>query len=421
MQLKVNSFPVSAIRFGQQSSYDNGVLTLCQEACRALLLKDKNLQDVALDVVLPGEKTRILHILDAVIPTADMGNANCFPGFLGTPSTAGNGEMHRLEDMFLVTCGRFKTSDEILRTREAIVDMWGENAKLSPFSESKCLVLTLEMAPDVPLGEADLSARIAELKLAEYLATLTKDCMPAATAEYGHWEKTEGLPTVCLILQLASIGTLFDTYFYGRSVEGIAPTLIDINELMAGAVVSGEYFYGGQRQPTCHYQDNPIIKAMLARHGKTLSFGGVILTRGYYNTDVDKRRAASHCARLAEGLGADGVIIHAESGGNSHVDAMLTVQCCERQGIATAVILAEMGDVNSDELSLVDFVPEATAIVSAGNRELLIRIEECSKAVGGVRLMDTDLPAVVSQEVPLNHYFCSNSQLGAWNLSMDAL
>ena len=65
--------------------------------------------------------------------------------------------------------------------------------------------------------------------------------------------------------------------------------------------------------------------------------------------------AGGHARREARReLGADGAIVTTDAGGNSHTDTMLTVRACERTGIRTVALVAEMG-------GLTDHVPEADA------------------------------------------------------------
>ncbi len=411
MALTVKRHHIHDVRFGTAEGLSDGVLTVDPEKLTALLTEDPLIRSVHLDVAAPGEKTRIIHILDAITPICSSDGANCFPGFLGTPETCGRGTVCELRGVCLLTCGTFPSEDAILRTREAVVDMWGEGSRYSPFASSMNLVLTLDTDTEAEKRSTDAAVRLAGLKAAEYLARIAEECEPDETEEIGALTPAPELPGVCAMLQLASIGTLFDTFLYGRTVDGI----------LAGAVVTDEYFYGGQRQPTCMYQHNPIVEELLRRHGETVNFKGIILCRGYNNTNIDKRRAAGYCANLAEMLGATGVILHPESGGNSHVDCMLTAQACEKIGISTVILAAEMGDVESRDVSLIDYVPEATAIVSAGNREALVAIEKAERVLGGVSFLESTLGADEEQKIPLNFYFCATSQIGAWNISMDAM
>lgn len=421
MALTVKAHIVRDIALGAEEGLRDGCLTVDAEKLCALLVKETEITSASLDIAKPGDKTRIIHILDAITPVCDLEGGNCFPGFIGTPETGGNGTICELRGTYLLTTSTFPSEDAILRTREAVVDMWGKGQSYSPYASCLNFVLSLETDPSAEKRCADAAVRMAGLKAAVYLAKLAAECECDAEETIDAPEEVEGLPGVCAILQLASIGTLFDTYLYGRSVDGILPTLITRQELLAGAVVTDEYFYAGQRQPTAMYQHNPIVEELLRRHGTELNFKGIIVCRGYNNTNIDKRRAASYCANLASILGAKGVIMHPESGGNSHVDCMLTAQACEKLGIDTVVIAAEMGDVESRDVSLVDYVPEATAIVSAGNREALVTVEAAEKVIGGKSMLERTEPASAQQDVPMNFYYCATSQIGAWNISMDAM
>ena len=71
--------------------------------------------------------------------------------------------------------------------------------------------------------------------------------------------------------------------------------------------------------------------------------------RGYEQSAADKQSAAERAAAVAGELGADGVVITTDAGGNSHTDVMLTCRACEQAGIRTTVVLAEETDPAVDE------------------------------------------------------------------------
>ena len=72
-----------------------------------------------------------------------------------------------------------------------------------------------------------------------------------------------------------------------------------------------------------------------------------------------------------------------EGGGNSIVDAMLTIAACERLGIKTAAVAYEMGDEDAADVLLLDSVPEANALVSAGSTKRGIHLPRVERVVGG--------------------------------------
>ncbi len=113
-------------------------------------------------------------------------------------------------------------------------------------------------------------------------------------------------------------------------------------------------------------------------------------------------------AKVAGELGADGVIVTTDAGGNSHTDTMLTVRACERAGIRTVALVAEMG-------GLTDHVPEADAIVSVGNAEELVPEWRPERVIGGDMLLD-GRPAADCGPVPVRNYLGATCQMGDMDL-----
>jgi hypothetical protein len=87
---------------------------------------------------------------------------------------------------------------------------------------------------------------------------------------------------------------------------------------------------------------------------------------------------------------------------------MLTVRACERAGIRTVALVAEMG-------GLTDHVPEADAIVSAGNAEELVPEWRPERVLGGETLLD-GRPAADCGPVPVRNYLGATCQLGDLDL-----
>jgi hypothetical protein len=74
-------------------------------------------------------------------------------------------------------------------------------------------------------------------------------------------------------------------------------------------------------------------------------------------------------ARVARLMGAQIAIVSADmsgTGGNNTIDFMQTIKACEQMGIRTVAILQESGNPDGTDPTLVDYVPEADALVSVG-------------------------------------------------------
>jgi hypothetical protein len=138
--------------------------------------------------------------------------------------------------------------------------------------------------------------------------------------------------------------------------------------------------------------------------------------RGYEQSAADKQSAAERAAAVAGELGADGVVITTDAGGNSHTDVMLTCRACEQAGIRTTVVLAEETDPQSTRPILTDWVREADSIVSTGNVEELVEAWTPARVLGGDLLLD-GAPAAEAGPIPLRNYLGAANQMGQLALS----
>jgi len=197
--------------------------------------------------------------------------------------------------------------------------------------------------------------------------------------------------------------------------------MIHPNEVLDGALVSGNYVYGCFKNPTYLHCNNPVIQALYAEHGKSLNFVGVVLYRGHNYTQAEKHRAGHYAAKLASFLRADGVVLTGEGGGNSAIDMFIALQECERLGMKTTVITYELGGPKGQDFPLVHSVPEADAIVSAGSVDKTIGLPEMPVALGGSSYADTGEPATKAREVLFDHLYCVANQLGAGNMMAEAV
>jgi glycine reductase len=180
-----------------------------------------------------------------------------------------------------------------------------------------------------------------------------------------------------------------------------------------GAIVSGVFAYGMLKNPTYLHQNNPIIWELQARHGHDLDFAGVILTRGHNYTQMEKERSSHWATKLAGFLGADGVILTTEGGGNSEIDTMLALQYMERAGIRTTAIHYEQGGPDGRAFPLTFTVPEADAYVSVGSINGTVRLPAVARAIGDdVLLLEGDPPAAAALDAGARNFYCSTNQLG---------
>ena len=419
MKLELHKAPVRSLRFGPQTTLENDVLVINQQELQALLLEDPRLAAVTVDLAHPGESIRIMPVKDAVEPRCKLSEGNeVFPGFIGGVETVGQGATFVLEGATVLTTGR------LVAPQEGIVDMSGPGAAYTPFSSTCNIVLGLTPREDVALHEAEATCRMVGLKAAHYLASRCKaakaakvehyDFPPLAKAMAAH----PGLPKVAYIYMLQSQGLLHDTWVYGVDAKKTLPTLISPTEVMDGAVISGNCVSACDKNNTYVHQNNPIIKALYARHGKEINFVGVILTNENV-TLADKQRSSSYAVKLASMLGVTAAVISEEGFGNPDADLVLNCVKAERAGIKTVLVTDEYAGANGASQSLADSCPEGTAVVTAGNANATIVLPPMAKVLGDPAQADViaggffgSLRADGSMEVELQAILGATNELG---------
>ena len=369
-RLEIGTFPVQRLAFASETAYENGTLFIDGAELRDHLAEPAVFADVAVHLAHPGESCRIVHVLDAVSPMAKItGRSTVYPGFFGPALPAGNGRTHVLTDAAVLVSGTFpEPTSGALSAAEATVDMSGPAAACCAFSDTANVVLVCRPADGASNADFDAALQRAKLRTAVYLAEATAELEPPHIDMYGLPPVDDALPRVVFLDQLHQQGLLAQTFLYGRHTQGLEPTLLHPNEMLDGALVSGNYRQPG-RSITYGHSRNDLVRELYGRHGRDLNFLGIVIGRGWQDTQALKERQGWMMARLASLLGAQVAIVSADvggTGGNNTIDFMQTIKACEQMGIRTVAIMQEAGNADGSNPTLVDHVPEADALVSVG-------------------------------------------------------
>ncbi len=384
MKLEIGEVQIEDIKLGEQTKIEDGLLHVSRAELRKLLLEDKRLAAVEMTVARPGDKTRIIPVKDVIEPRVRLDNEiTGYPGVTDKMGRVGAGRTLALKGAAVVTTG------DIVAIQEGLIDMWGEGAKYTPFSQTCNLVLTFTPRRNLEAHQHEEAVREAGLKAAEYLGKAAENMEPDNINTYDlpamnkRGEEVEGLPRVAYLKMLIAQGLLHDSYIYGIDAKETLPTWIHPNEILDGALVSGNCVAACDKITTYQHQNNSIILDLYDRHGKDLNFLGVVLTPEL-TTFTGKVRACEHATGLIKTMGADGVIISEEGYGNPDSDLLQNCKLLEEDGIKTVLITDECAGNDGFSQSLADTSSVAKAVISTGNVSHMVKLDPAERVIGNI-------------------------------------
>ena len=384
MRLELGIIKIEDVQFGDKTMVADNTLVVNKQELIDLLLEDTRLATVDIELARPGESIRIIPVKDVIEPRVKVsGEEELFPGTIGKMGTIGSGRTHVLRGSAVITVGR------IVGFQEGFIDMTGPGAAYTPFSQTNNVALILQPVDTIAPYAHEEALRVAGLKAAAYLGNAAKEI---AADEIETYEMTSlphsNLPKVAYVYPMLSEGLLHDTYLYGADVKHILPTLIHPNELMDGAVTSGNCVSACDKHTTYHHMNNSVVSELYRRHGKELDFIGVIMTN-LKVTLADKQRSSDYASKLVKMIGADGVIITKEGFGNPDTDVMMLCKKIEDHGIRTVLISDEYAGRDGASQSLADTVPQADALVSVGNANELVTLPALTHVIGNIEPVES--------------------------------
>jgi glycine reductase len=196
-----------------------------------------------------------------------------------------------------------------------------------------------------------------------------------------NFQSDSKLKRIAYVYMLQSQGLLRDTFLYSASVGELTASLIHPNEIMDGAIVSGNYVIPSNRNPTYFHENNPVIHELYRGHQNDILFCGVVICNEHSGLEA-KENTVHEAVEILKNLGADGAVITKEGGGNADTDLMLMCQACESAGILTVVLGNEAAGPEGADPALAHTLREADAFVTTGNTDEPIELEPVAEVIG---------------------------------------
>lgn len=393
MKLEVDSINVKDIQTGSKTCAENGRLYVNLRELERLILEDDRIQSVDINLIQPGDRVRIVNLIDIVQPRCKIDPVGAdFPGLIGKMQIAGRGRTRSLEGMTVLVSNP-NPEDNVWK---AVLDMSGMLAELSRFGSMRHVSISPHLTEGT--GELDFenAVKMAGLKTAVYLARNAEGHEPDDVLVYdldlANLPRSSDLPRVAYYFQVYTPqfdkGGLPDQIYYGSDVVKFMPSIIHPNEVLDGGFVGPHTRKAGN---TYSFQNHAMIKELYRRHEKDLVFAGMVF--GVANLEpVARARKAMIAANLLKNvLGADGVVLTKIHGGMPHVDVGLVAEECEKLDVRTAVFTQPVINYGTLSDTLLFDSEKLDLIITVG--ATLERIDvplEADRILGGIA--DTKIP-----------------------------
>jgi glycine reductase len=387
MRLELRILNIKDVQFGEKTAIDKGILHINRHELLEILLRDKRLSKVSLELAYPGESCRITQISDVVEPRAKIDATDLdFPGALGKVETVGYGKTCVLRGVAVMMCDQGELTFPLEDQIGNVVDMSGPGSEVSIYSKTYNVAVLPFPADGISPDDYRVALKIAGLKTAVYLARGGEKIMPDDIEVYDLpalpevSKGIEGLPKIAYIkmLYMNQFITLEgEPILYGDNIRKLMPTLIHPNEILDGALINA---YRGGVNETYIFQQHPVITELYRRHGKDLCFAGVVLTI-CHNTEHERERSAVLAANLAKSvIGADGAILTKAGGGAPEIAMAQTADQCEARGVKTAVIMWQLhaADLGGALFNL----PRVNVIIGTGSVWERIKLPSVQRLIG---------------------------------------
>ncbi|HKL12663.1 MAG TPA: glycine/sarcosine/betaine reductase component B subunit [Halanaerobiales bacterium] len=395
MKLELGNFHVEDIEFGEETAFNDGLLTINKEEALEVVYKDEHITEADLKIVKPGDMVRLVPVKEAIEPRYRVDGGPVFPGVTGDLMQAGDGRTLAMKDMSVLVVGKHWGGFQ-----DGLIDMGGEGAKYTYFSQLKNVVLVADTDEEFEKHEQqkkNRALRWAGMRLSEYLGETLKDQEPDEVETYSldpitkRSKEVNELPSVAIVMQPQSQMEEpgYNDLNYGWDTNNMLPTFMHPNEVLDGAMISGSFMPCSSKWATYDLQNFPLIRRLYEEHGETINFLGVIMSN--LNVAMDqKERSIQFVAQMAKSLGVDAALVTEEGYGNPDADYIGCLVALEDVGVKTVGVSNEATGRDGGSQPLVSLDPKADALVSTGNVSELIELPPMPEVIGELESLARD-------------------------------
>ncbi|MDD3611495.1 MAG: glycine/sarcosine/betaine reductase component B subunit [Eubacteriales bacterium] len=379
MILSVESIRVYNVEFGSKTQLVDRTLYINKEEILDFAKEESIFESMNVDLTFPGEKVRIMHVVDVVQARCKLDGALDWPGVLTSEyEIAGRGRTRAVEGLGIVLC----QNNTYWSRKWGSFDMFGPCADINPYAQMPQLVLE-PTGEDIDFREYREALRRIGFKTSTLLANATMTSEPDHIEVFNNEVINPDLPNFTYSFQFYSKQYDTENYrepmLYGNAVADSFPLVVQPTEVLDGALSP----CGGFRCITTYdLQNHPIIIELMRRHGKDLNFTGMILT--VTSVEASHRDLVSKVAAniLKEEFKADALVVTKGVGGASTLDVGAIASEAEKLGIVSVPIIQILNSKSNVSTECLISEQNVKSIVSSGTYYHNFHLPPADKLLG---------------------------------------
>lgn len=334
--LLMREFDVKEVRLGDETSFENGILTIRKTLAEDALKADPLAKKMEIDIITPDNKNVFTNTIMDVIPIATK-----------VEGAIGEGITHVLSGAVVILTGVDESGIQVheFGSCEGII---GEKVR---FGRPGCpdendimirIHVTIQAGTGMERRGPYAAHKVCDAVIQEIREVLKKKA-PSEAARVIEYKDVErvGRPRVVIVKEIMGQGAMHDNVILPKEPAGVLggrpnvdlgniPVVLSSNEVRDGGIHALTCIGPASKENTRHYFREPLVN--LVAEDEEVNLVGVVFV-GSPQVNEEKFYVSERLGALIEAMGVDGAIVTTEGFGNNHIDFASHIEQIGKRGI----------------------------------------------------------------------------------------
>lgn len=323
------SYKVREVKLGNQTSFENGVLTIRKGLSKDALKANPLVKKIEIDIINPDNRHVYSNTIMDVIPVATKAEGEL-----------GDGVTHSLDDVVFVLTGVDEAGVQVheFGSCEGYLDekiAYGRPGCPDPNDIMVRVHVTIQALTGMERRGPYAAHTACDVIIQEIREVLKKKpASEAAKEEVMEQIRRHGRPRVLLVKEIMGQGAMHDNVMLPREPAGVpggrqnvdlgnVPVVFSVNEVRDGGIHALTCIGPASKEDTRHYFREPVLEALAA--DPELDLVGVVFV-GSPQVNDEKAFVARRLGAIAGSMDIVGAIVTTEGFGNNHIDFSYNIE-----------------------------------------------------------------------------------------------